>query len=150
MKRKAASVATTFTPWPASRRRRITPGALYAAMPPVTPTSTLANVLLLSQRFVYGDKKPWQRLRYQLLTTACSLCAPVSILAWAVVPFDGLALKVYDPDLRYTGTGVTWQLDVPVVLERRVRDFYGDEHLLGAGCGSPCSLMVIGVCTLTA
>jgi hypothetical protein len=43
IKRKAASVATTRTSWPASLRRRITPGALYAAMPPVTPTSTFAT-----------------------------------------------------------------------------------------------------------
>src|SRR5829696_5804983 len=43
MKRKAAAVATTFTSWPASLRRRITPGALYAAMPPVTPTSIFAT-----------------------------------------------------------------------------------------------------------
>src|SRR5215213_1671857 len=42
-KRKAASVATTLTSFPASLRRRITPGALYAAMPPVIPTSTLAT-----------------------------------------------------------------------------------------------------------
>jgi hypothetical protein len=43
IKRKAASVATTLTSFPASLRRRITPGALYAAMPPVIPTSTLAT-----------------------------------------------------------------------------------------------------------
>src|ERR671920_147598 len=42
-KRKAASVATTLTSCPASLRRRITPGALYAAMPPVIPASTLAT-----------------------------------------------------------------------------------------------------------
>jgi hypothetical protein len=43
IKRKAASVATTPTSFPASLRRRITPGVLYAAMPPVIPTSTLAT-----------------------------------------------------------------------------------------------------------
>src|SRR5919107_2459199 len=43
IKRKAASVATALTSCPASLRRRITPGALYAAMPPVIPTSTLAT-----------------------------------------------------------------------------------------------------------
>jgi hypothetical protein len=43
IKRKAASVATTLTSSPASLRRRITPGVLYAAMPPVIPTSTLAT-----------------------------------------------------------------------------------------------------------
>jgi hypothetical protein len=36
-------VATTLTSWPASLRRRITPGALYAAMPPVTPKSIFAT-----------------------------------------------------------------------------------------------------------
>src|SRR5919199_5081916 len=45
-KRKAASVATTLTPYPASLRRRITPGALYAAIPPVTPTTTLATTVV--------------------------------------------------------------------------------------------------------
>src|SRR5215211_5083301 len=45
-KRKAASVAMTLTSFPASLRRRITPGALYAAMPPVVPTSTLATQIV--------------------------------------------------------------------------------------------------------
>src|SRR5215203_60092 len=46
IKRKAAAVATTLTSFPASLRRRITPGALYAAMPPVVPTSTLATQIV--------------------------------------------------------------------------------------------------------
>ncbi len=53
---KRPRVAVTSTSWPASLRRRITPGALYAAMPPVTPTSTLATPV------VYPAKiRAWSR-----------------------------------------------------------------------------------------
>src|SRR5215212_7778695 len=47
-------VTTTLTSRPASRRRRITPGALYAAMPPVTPTSTFATPVVY--RAPAGDR----------------------------------------------------------------------------------------------
>src|SRR5688572_2390929 len=40
-KRSAASVATTWTSWPASTRARTTPTALYAAIPPAMPTTTV-------------------------------------------------------------------------------------------------------------
>ncbi len=44
-KRSAASVATTCTECPSSTSARMTPTALYAAMPPVTPTTMVSRVL---------------------------------------------------------------------------------------------------------
>ena len=41
----ALEVATTCTLWPASVNNRISDADLYAAIPPVTPTITLANWL---------------------------------------------------------------------------------------------------------
>jgi hypothetical protein len=43
MNLKALLVATTWTEWPASENRRIKGADLYAAIPPVTPTTTLAT-----------------------------------------------------------------------------------------------------------
>ena len=43
MNLKALFVATTWTVWPASENNRIKAADLYAAIPPVTPTTTLAT-----------------------------------------------------------------------------------------------------------
>ena len=43
MNLKALFVATTWTEWPASENSRTSAADLYAAIPPVTPTTTLAT-----------------------------------------------------------------------------------------------------------